>query len=167
MIGVGSGVSTGMIGVGSGAGMGYGGVPAPGGPGGAFAVQGTLVGKDANYDGRITANETGFIANGGSGGGGYMPGPSADECVRTVTSYKTVQVPVTRNRYRVVNYTEPKTVPYTDYQTVTKTKVVTRPMPKTIYVPVQEQVPYTTKEPVTRYKTIQIPKSRTTCEPTT
>lgn len=116
----------------------------------------------------IERNEMGFVAGGGGGQGQIINnGPSADECVRTVTSYKTVQVPVTRNRTRIVNYTEPKVVPYTDYQTVTKTRVVSRPMPKTIYVPVTEQVPYQTKVPVTKYKTIQIPKSRTTCEPHT
>merc|ERR1719336_58087 len=95
-----------------------GGVPAPGGPGGSFAASGVLVGKDANYDGRIEQNEMGFIATGGIATGGGMPGPApgpddgdCGDCVRTVTTYKTVQVPCTRNRYKVVNYTVPKTVP--------------------------------------------------------
>merc|ERR1719266_10014 len=108
----------------------------------------------------------GFVAN----GGGVMPGPDdgdCADCVRTVTTYKTVQVPCTRNRYKVVNYTVPKTVPYTDYQTVTKSRTVTRQVPKTIYVPVKTTVPYQAQVPVTKYKTITVPKSRTTCEPHT
>merc|ERR1719433_1194393 len=44
------------------------GIPVP--PGGAFAQRGTLVGKDANYDGVISRNEMGFIP-----GGGPHPGP--------------------------------------------------------------------------------------------
>merc|ERR1719166_387781 len=124
-VGMGGGYDAGMgMGVGMGGGMGPG-VPAPGGPGGSFAATGVLVGKDANYDGRIERNEMGFIATGGvaSGGMGGGGGGSADAegCVRTVTTYKTVQDPVTRNRYRTVTYTVPKVVPYTDYQTVTKT----------------------------------------------
>merc|ERR1719447_2732065 len=96
-----------------------------------------------------------------------MDNAEAEGCVRTITSYRTVSVPVTRNRYRTVNYTVPKVVPYQDYQTVTKTRVVTKPMPKTIYVPVSEQVPYQTKVPVTKYKTITINKQQTLCEPHT
>merc|ERR1719411_1843118 len=57
-------------GVAYGGGMSAGGIPAPGGPGGAFAVQGTLVGVDANHDGAIQRNEMGFIAGGGMGGAG-------------------------------------------------------------------------------------------------
>merc|ERR1719410_2251303 len=116
----------------------------------------------------------GFIGTGGVATGGAMGGAGqwqtsgdAEGCVRTVTSYKTVQVPVTRNRYRVVNYTVPKSVPYTDYTTVTKTRVITKQMPKTIYVPVQEQVPYKDRVPVTKYKVINVPKQRTECEPVT
>merc|ERR1719273_2474699 len=72
-------------------------------------------------------------------GPGPMPGPDGDcnDCVKTVTSYKTVQVPCTRNRYKVVNYTVPKTVPY------------------------QVSVP------ITKYKTINVPKTRQVCEPFT
>merc|ERR1719412_2519549 len=97
----------------------------------------------------------------GGGDGGFGGGNAeAEGCVRTVTSYKTVQVPVTTNRYRTVNYTVPKTVPYTDYTTVTKTRVVTKQMPKTIYVPVSTQVPYKDRVPVTKYKVVNVPKSR-------
>merc|ERR1719445_2900315 len=101
-----------------------GGIPAPGGPGGAFAQPGTLVGVDANWNGMISGNEMGFIPGGGGmgGGGGGSGGndisdAEADAYIRTVTTYKTVSVPVTRNKYKVVNYTVPQTVPYTDYQT--------------------------------------------------
>merc|ERR1719266_1045350 len=99
----------------------------------------------------------GFVAN----GGGVMPGPDdgdCADCVRTVTTYKTVQVPCTRNRYKVVNYTVPQTVPFTDYETVTKTRTVIKQMPKTIYVPVKEQVPYQERVPVTKYRTVNVHK---------
>merc|ERR1719461_1548875 len=92
-----------------------GGVVALGGPGGAFAASGVLVAKDANYDGVIDQNEVAFIPTGGAIAG--AGGDDCEDCVRTVTTYKTVQVPCTRNRYKVVNYTVPKTVPYTDYET--------------------------------------------------
>merc|ERR1719436_204021 len=150
--------------------MGYGGaypagsVPAPGGPGGSFAASGVLVGKDANYDGVIQRNEMGFIPG---GGGGISPGDNCDDCVRTVTTYKTVQVPCTRNKYKVVNYQVPQTVPYTDYETVTRTRTVTKQVPKTIMVPTTEVVPYQTQVPVTRTKVISVPKSRTECYPVT
>merc|ERR1719295_1193301 len=152
--------------------MGMGGIPAPGGPGGAFAAQGTLVGVDANQNGMISGNEMGFIPGGGGMGGGGGGGcdisdAEADQYIRTVTTYKTVAVPVTRNKYKVVNYTVPQTVPYTDYQTVTRTRTVTKQVPKTIMVPVQTQEPYQTSVPVTRQKTIMVPKSRTTCTPVT
>lgn len=143
-----------------------GGIPVP--PGGAFAASGVLVGKDANYDGRIEQNEMGFIATGsvinGGGGGGDV---DCSDCVRTVTTYKDVQVPCTRNRYKVVNYTVPQTVPYTEYETVTKTRTVVKPMPKTILVPVKVEQPYQEQVPVTKYKTIQVSKSRTECSPHT
>merc|ERR1719326_2780694 len=53
-----------------------GGVLAPGGPGGAFAAQGTLVGADMNYDGVIEPNEMGFVSSGGGAvyGGGVSSG---------------------------------------------------------------------------------------------
>jgi len=137
----------------------------PTNPGGAFAAQGTLVGKDANYDGVIEPNEMAFIPSGGGGGGGMIPDNDCSDCVRTVTTYKTVQVPCTRNKYKVVNYTVPKVIPYTDWQTVTKTRTVTKQVPKTVYVPTPQVVPYQTQVPITKYKTIQIPKSRQLCEP--
>merc|ERR1719293_99165 len=101
-------------------------------------------------------------------GGGGMPAPGpgpypdndCSDCVKTVTTYKNVQVPCTRNRYKVVNYTVPKTVPYTDYQTVTKSRTVTKHIPKTILVPVKTQEPYQEQVPVTKYKTINVQKSR-------
>merc|ERR1719492_744034 len=114
----------------------------------------------------IEPNEMGFIAN----GGGVIPMPGPDDCgdcVRTVTTYKTVQVPCTRNRYKVVNYQVPQTVPYTDYETVTKMRPVTKQVPKTILVPTTEVVPYQTTVPVTRTKVINVPKSRTECYPVT
>jgi len=139
-----------------------GGVPVM--PGGAFAAQGTLVGKDANYDGMISPNEMGFIP-----GGGAMPLPEEDcqDCVKTVTTYKTVTVPCTRNQYRTVNIKVPKQVPYTAYRPVTKFREVTKQMPKTIYVNVTENVPYTTQEPYTAHKTIYIDQPKTTCTPVT
>lgn len=140
-------------------------------PGGAFAASGVLVGKDANYDGRIEANEMGFIPSGGiiNGGGGFNGGGGEDcsDCVRTVTTYKDVQVPCTRNRYKVVNYTVPQTVPYTDYETVTRTRTVVKQVPKMIYVPVKVEEPYKEQVAVTKYKTIQVHKSRTECSPHT
>merc|ERR1719410_2710851 len=142
-------------------------IPAPGGPGGAFAVRGTLVGKDANYDGLIEPNEMGFIAG---GGGAINPGGGGDDCgdcVRTYTTFKTVQVPCTRNKYQVVNYQVPQTVPYTDFETVTKMRPVTKQVPKTILVPTTEVVPYQDTVPVTKTKVIQVPKSRTECYPVT
>merc|ERR1719295_1340453 len=152
--------------------MGMGGIPAPGGPGGAFAAQGTLVGVDANQNGMISGNEMGFIPGGGGMGGGGSGGndisdAEADAYIRTVTTYKTVQVPVTRNKYKVVNYTVPQTVPYTDYQTVTRTRTITKQVPKTIMVPVNTQEPYQTSVPVTKQKVIMVPKQRTTCTPET
>jgi len=133
-------------------------------PGTAFAAQGTLVGKDANYDGMITPNEMGFIP-----GGGAQPLPEEDchDCVKTVTTYKTVTVPCTRNQYRTINIKVPKTVPYTAYRPVTKYKEVIRQQPKTIYVNVNEQVPYTVQEPYTAHKTIMIDQQKTTCTPVT
>merc|ERR1719433_1006093 len=120
----------------------------------------------------IQGNEMGFIPTGGAiggGGGGYMPGPDdggdCSDCVKTVTTYKTVQVPCTRNRYKVVNYTVPKVVPYQDWQMVTKMKTITKSVPKTIMVPQPEVVPYQTQVPVTKYRPIQIPQARTVCEP--
>merc|ERR1719410_3157991 len=142
-------------------------IPAPGGPGGAFAVRGTLVGKDANYDGLIEPNEMGFIPAAGAGGGGGGMDDDCGDCVRTVTTYKTVQVPCTRNRYKVVNYQVPQTVPYTDFETVTKMRPVTKQVPKTILVPTTEVVPYQDTVPVTKTKVIQVPKSRTECYPVT
>merc|ERR1719461_681278 len=114
-------------------------------------------------DGVIQPNEMGFIP-GGMGGGG---GAGNDDCVRTVTTYKTVQVPCTRNKYQVVNYQVPQTVPYTDYQQVTKMRPVTKMQPKTILVPTTEVVPYQTTVPVQKTKIIQVPKSRTECYPVT
>lgn len=150
--------------------------PVPGGPGipvrpgGAFAVSGVLVGKDANRDGVIERNEMGFIATGGAisgGGGGGGFDDDCGDCVRTVTTFKTVQVPCTRNRYKVVNYTVPQTVPYTDYETVTRTRTVTKQIPKTILVPTSVEEPYQTQVPVTKYRTITVNKSRTECTPET
>jgi len=133
-------------------------------PGAAFAAQGTLVGKDSNYDGMITPNEMGFIP-----GGGAMPLPEEDchDCVRTVTTYKTVTVPCTRNQYRTVNIKIPKTVPYTAFRTVTKFREITKQVPRTIMVKVPEQVPYTVQEPYTAHKTIYIDQPKTTCTPVT
>merc|ERR1719336_3133008 len=160
-----------VVGGGVGMGMGGGGIIAPGGPGGAFAERGVLFGKDVNYDGVIQPREMGFIGTGGVVTGGGMDNQisdaEADACIRTVTTYKTVAVPVTRNKYRVVNYSVPQTVPYTDYQTVTRTRTITKQVPKTIIVPVQTQEPFQTSVPVTRQKTIMVPKSRTTCTPET
>merc|ERR1719384_2344749 len=103
-----------------------------------------------------------------SGGGGYQPGgDDCHDCVKTVTTYKTVQVPCTRNQYKTINIKVPKNVPYTAYRPVTKYREVTRQMPKTIYVNVSEQVPYTTQEPYTAYKTITIDQPKTTCTPVT
>merc|ERR1719356_1714726 len=110
----------------------------------------------------------GFIPGGGmGGGGGGGDGGDCADCVRTVTSYKTVQVPCTRNKYRVVNYQVPQTVPYTDWQTVTKMRPTTKMVPTTRLFPTTEVVPYQTQVPVTKYKTIQIPKSTTVCNPVT
>jgi len=133
-------------------------------PGTAFAAQGTLVGKDSNYDGVITPNEMGFIP-----GGGANPLPEEDcaDCVKTVTTYKTVTVPCTRNQYKTVNIKVPKTVPYTAYRPVTKYREITRQMPKTIYINTTEQVPNTTQEPYTAHKTIYIDQPKTTCTPVT
>lgn len=143
-----------------------GGIPVP--PGGAFAASGILVGKDANYDGRIEQNEMGFVPTGGIiNGGGGGGNEDCSDCVRTVTTYKNVQVPCTRNRYKVVNYTVPQTVPYTDYETVTKTRTVVKQVPKMIMVPVKVEEPYKEQVPVTKYKTIQVHKSRTECSPHT
>jgi len=133
-------------------------------PGTAFAAEGTLVGKDANFDGVITPNEMGFIP-----GPGPNPLPEEDchDCVKTVTTYKTVTVPCTRNQYRTINVKVPKTVPYTAFRPVTKYREVTKQMPKTIYVNVTQQVPYTTQEPYTAHKTIYINQPKTTCTPVT
>merc|ERR1719229_1800502 len=124
------------------------------------------VGVDADGNGMFTGNETGLVGAVG-GGGDQIPDCDADQYIRTVTTYKTVAVPITRNKYRVVNYTVPQTVPYTDYQTVTRTRTVTKQVPKTILVPQQQMEPYQTTVPVTKTKTIMIPKSRTTCTPVT
>lgn len=132
-------------------------------PGTAFAAQGTLIGVDANRDGIIEPNEMAFMPSGGGGGGG----DDCHDCVKTVTTYKTVQVPCTRNQYRTVNIKVPKTVPYTAYRPVTKYRTVTKQQPKTIYVNVKEQVPYTIQEPYTAYKTITIDQPKTTCTPVT
>merc|ERR1719461_1907656 len=101
-------------------------------------------------------------------GGGALPdGDNGDDCVRQVTTWKTVQVPCTRNKYRVVNYQVPQTVPYTDFETVTKMRPTTKMVPTTRSFPTTEVVPYQTQVPVTKYKTIQIPKSTTQCYPVT
>merc|ERR1719333_1294141 len=107
----------------------------------------------------FTGNEMGVVGAGGGGGGGGcdISDAEADQYIRTVTTYKTVAVPVTRNKYKVVNYTVPQTVPYTDYQTVTRTRTVTKQVPKTILVPVREEVPYQTQVPVTKQKVIMVP----------
>jgi len=133
-------------------------------PGTAFAAPGTLVGKDANYDGQITPNEMGFIPAGGA-----MPLPEEDchDCVKTVTTYKTVTVPCTRNQYKTINIKVPKTVPYTAFRTVTKYREITKQVPRTIMVPKCEQVPYTVQEPYTAHKTIFINQPKTTCTPVT
>jgi len=133
-------------------------------PGTSFAAHGTLVGVDANRDGIIEANEMGFMPDGGR----PMPNPDdCHDCVKTVTTYKTVQVPCTRNQYRTVNIKIPKSVPYTAYRPVTKFRTITKQKPKTIYVNVKEQVPYTVQEPYTAYKTITIDQPKTTCTPVT
>jgi len=144
-----------------GSGAAGGGIPVV--PGAAFAAQGTLVGKDANYDGMIEPNEMGFIP----GGGGGVPDEDCHDCVRTVTTYKTVQVPCTRNQYRTVNIKVPKVVPYTATRPVTKFRNITRQVPKTIYVNVKQQVPYTIQQPYTAHKTIVIDQPKTTCFPVT
>merc|ERR1719461_1104394 len=152
----GGGVSMGMTGTGGGAFI-------AGLPGG-----GAVVGVDANNNGQFSGNEIGVIGGGGGGGGGNdISDAEADAYIRTVTTYKTVAVPVTRNKYRVVNYTVPQTVPYTDFQTVTRTRTVTKQVPKTIMVPVNTQEPYQTQVPVTKQKTIMVPRQRTTCTPET
>merc|ERR1719159_379832 len=121
----------------------------------------------------ISGNEMGFIPGGGAmgggggGGGNDISDAEADAYIRTVTTYKTVSVPVTRNKYRVVNYTVPQTVPYTDYATVTRTRTVTKQVPKTILVPQNTVEPYQTTVPVTKQKTIMVNKQRTTCTPVT
>lgn len=144
-------------------GSGAAGVGIPVQPGGAFAAQGTLVGKDANYDGMISSNEMGFIP----GGGGGLPEEDCADCVKTVTTYKTVQVPCTRNQYRTVNIKVPKVVPYTATRPVTKFRTITRQVPKTIYVNVKQSVPYTIQEPYTAHKTIVIDQPKTQCYPVT
>lgn len=141
-----------------------GGIPVA--PGAAFAVPAVKIGVDANRDGVIEPNETAVIVGAG-GGGGVIDNDTGDDCVRQFTTYKTVQVPCTRNKYRVVNYQVPQTVPYTDWQTVTKMRPTTKLVPTTRYFPTTEVVPYQTQEPVTKYKTIQIPKSTTQCYPVT
>merc|ERR1719189_2954122 len=160
---------SGGLGMSGGAGMGVSGVGMTGTGGGAFIAGlpggGAVVGVDANNNGQFSANEIGVV--GGGRGGNDISDAEADAYIRTVTTYKTVSVPVTRNKYRVVNYTVPQTVPYTDYQTVTRTRTVTKQVPKTIMVPIQTQEPYQTSVPVTKQKTIMIPKSRTQCEPVT
>jgi len=130
-------------------------------PGTAFAAQGTLVGKDMNYDGMIEPNEMGFIPGPG------LPEEDCHDCVKTVTTYKTVQVPCTRNQYRTVNIKVPKVVPYTATRPVTKFRNITRQVPKTIYVNVKQQVPYTVQQPYTAHKTIVIDQPKTTCYPVT
>jgi len=87
--------------------------------------------------------------------------------VKTVTTYKTVQVPCTRNVNRTFTVKVPKTVPYTAYRPVTKFRTVTKQMPKTIYVNVNEQVPYTVQEPYNASKTVFIDEARTSCTPVT
>jgi len=131
-------------------------------PGTSFAAHGTLVGVDANRDGYIEPNEMGFQPD------GMRPGPDdCHDCVKTVTTYKTVQVPCTRNQYRTVNIKVPKNVPYTAFRPVVKTRTVTKQYPKTIYVNVKSSVPYTVQEPYTAYKTITIDQPKTTCTPVT
>jgi len=136
-------------------------------PGTAFAAHGTLVGKDANYDGQITPNEMGFIPESGGIVSPGMPDEDCQDCVRTVTTYKTVTVPCTRNQYKTINIKVPKTVPYTAFRPVTKYREITRQVPKTIYVPKHEQIPYTVQEPYTAHKTIYINQPKTTCHPVT
>jgi len=133
-------------------------------PGTAFAATGTLVGKDANYDGRISPNEMGFIPDGGAR---PLPEEDCHDCVKTVTTYKTVTVPCTRNQYRTVNIKVPKTVPYTAFRPITKYREITKQVPRTIYVNVSEKVPYTVQEPYTAQKTIFIDQPKTTCTPVT
>jgi len=132
-------------------------------PGAAFAATGTLVGKDANYDGQITPNEMGFVPDGGAA----YPDGDCHDCVKTVTTYKTVQVPCTRNQYRTVNIKIPKTVPYTAFRQVTKFREITKQVPRTIFVNVPEKIPYTVQEPYTAHKTIFIDQPKTTCTPVT
>jgi len=147
-------------------GSGAGGI-GPVNPGAAFAASGTLVGKDANYDGMIAPNEMGFVPDGGNM---YNPGGDGGDCadcVKTVTTYKTVQVPCTRNQYRTVNIKIPKVVPYTATRPVTKIRTVTRMEPKTIFVNVKSSVPYTVQQPYTAHKTILINQPKTTCFPVT
>jgi len=113
-------------------------------------------------------------ATGGDYGGGItlpnpMPQPDEDctDCVRTVTTYKTVQVPCTRNVTKHFTVKVPKNVPYTAYRNVTKFRNVTKQVPKTIYVNVHEKQPYTVQEPYTGHKTVYINESRTSCHPVT
>jgi len=129
-------------------------------PGTAFAAQGTLVGKDANYDGMIEPNEMGFIPGGGGG-------EDCADCVKTVTTYKTVQVPCTRNQYKTINIKVPKVVPYTATRPIVKYRTITRQVPKTIYVNVKSSHPYTIQQPYTAHKTILIDQPKTTCFPVT
>jgi len=133
-------------------------------PGTAFAAHGTLVGKDANYDGQITPNEMGFIPG---PGGMPLPEENCHDCVKEVTTYKTVTVPCTRNQYRTINIKIPKVVPYTAFRTITKYREITKQVPRTIMVPKHEQVPYTVQEPYTAHKTIYINEQKTTCHPVT
>merc|ERR1719411_1399841 len=96
----------GGIGMGGGAGMGVGGIAGgvSGTGAGAFIAGplpggGALVGVDANNNGQFSANEMGVVGGGG-GGGNDISDAEADAYIRTVTTYKTVSVPVTRNKYR-------------------------------------------------------------------
>merc|ERR1719410_356415 len=159
------------MGGGGGVGGGMGGGVGISGTGGAAFMAGlpgggAVVGVDANNNGQFSSNEIGVVG-GPAPGGNDISDAEADAYIRTVTTYKTVAVPVTRNKYRVVNYTVPQTVPYTDYQTVTRTRTVTKQVPKTIMVPFNTQEPYQTQVPVTKQKTIMTPKQRTPCEPVT
>jgi len=106
-----------------------------------------------------------------NGGAEVLPQPLPEEdcgdCVRTVTTYKTVQVPCTRNVTKAFTVKVPKVVPYTAYRPVTKFRTVTKQMPKTIYVNVNEQVPYTVQEPYNASKTILVDEARSSCTPVT
>merc|ERR1719166_135602 len=95
-----------------------------------------------------------------------MPVPDEDceDCVRTVTNYKTVQVPCTRNVTRTYTIKVPKTVtkqvpksvPYVDYETRTTTVPVTSLKNETRYR--NEQQCY--QVPVTKTETVMVPTTK-------